>query len=248
MIGACRTAGTDSVCVFSNCSISFLMFCCSVLLFFAGTSCSFLKCSNHLSCEIWGICFGSNVSGIDFNVFQNDEESVSVSSSSLHFSAWYLFRLLLINDWYCFWVLWYNSRISGFVGSLCFSFASFLKAFLFNLHSLSNHFLVKIFVFLRLRLTIFRLRDCEAALCRILSKDSTASSIPFSVTGNSQFIKSAIKVWVLDEINAWLNKLAESLSQINWVGNFLNVLKSNSFPLWKLEKYKFKLHRQLWCR
>ena len=74
------------------------MFCCSVLLFFAGTSCSFLKCSNHLSCEIGGICFGSNVSGIGFNVFQNDEESVSASSSSLHFLAWYLFRLLLIND------------------------------------------------------------------------------------------------------------------------------------------------------
>ena len=30
---------------------------------------------------------------------------------------------------------------------LCFSFASFLKAFLFNPHSLSNHFLVMIFVF-----------------------------------------------------------------------------------------------------
>ena len=77
-----------------------LMSCCSGFFILAGTSCRFLKCSNQSSCKMGGICFFSNVSGIDFRVLQKDDESVisAAFSSSLRFSSLYLFCLDLINN------------------------------------------------------------------------------------------------------------------------------------------------------
>ena len=118
------------------------------------------------------------------------------------------------------------------VGSRCFAFSSFLTARLFNLHSLSNHFLVTVLVTLLLRLILPRLRDCEAASHRMFSNDWTASSTPISELGKSQFMKSPINSWVCCDINASVNKLSDySSKQTAWVGNFSSVWKSKTLLL-----------------
>ena len=144
-----------------------------------------------------------------FRVLQKDESVISPAfSSSLRFSSLYLLCFDLINNWYSLSLWWNNLRMSMLVGSRCFAFASFRTACLFNLHSLSKHFLVTVLVILLLRLILPRLRDCKAALHRMFYNDWTASSTPVSELWKSQFMKSPINC-VCCDINASVNKLSE---------------------------------------